>query len=358
MDKGHSGRGTDAPDARLLDAIVEAAPFAILVVDAAGRIAFANRGAAELFGYEQGRLRGMAVDDLVPRGRREAHRLARHAFFRNPTERSMVGGPALAAVRSDGSEIPVEVALKPIRYGAERHVLGVVVDVTQRRMLEERVRRAHDELELRIRERTAELDRADAEKERLLADLQLKSRELERLSLEDSLTGLVNRRGLDARLDDACRHALRRRAPLAIAMFDLDRFKNINDEYGHGEGDKVLKQTAELLRRETRAGDVVARYGGEEFVLAFPDTDADGAAAICERIRSEFERVVRVTGAPALKPTISAGIASWGEATSAEDLLALADRRLYSAKRAGRNCVVRGERGTEARASGPRQESG
>jgi len=324
----------------LLATIVESAPFAILVADAQGRIVFVNQGAELLFGHRREELLVSEVETLIPAAGRSAHRAARTAFFAQPSQRPMASGRALSALRKDGREVPVEVALKPITFFSTTYVLAIVVDISERRRLEESVRQAHEDLELRIQERTAELARANAEKEKLLKDLEAKTRELERLSLEDPLTGLSNRRDFDRHLDVWMRHAGRHGSLLTVAMFDLDNFKLVNDRFGHAQGDEVLKETANLMRRECRAIDVVSRYGGEEFALIFPNVDALAAAGICERIRNEFQHVDWSRNMPGLSLTISAGIAGWSSGMSDRDLLRVADRRLYEAKRRGRNRIV------------------
>lgn len=325
---------------RLLATIVDAAPFAILVVDAQGSIVFANRGAEGLFGYSPGALLRLQIETLVPDTLRARHRADRERFIAGPSERPMASGKALRARRADGSEVAVEVALKPITHLFAPYVLAVVVDVSERLRLQQEVAGAYAELEQRIAQRTAELARSTAEKERLLRDLEAKSHDLERLSLEDPLTGLSNRRDLDRRLAEWIGHAERTGEPLAVALFDIDHFKCVNDLHGHAVGDEVLRDTAELLHRECRAIDVVARYGGEEFALVFPNVSATEGAGICERIRHAFEQFDWARHAPGLALTISAGLACWQPGMCSRDLLGAADRAMYEAKRRGRNRVV------------------
>jgi diguanylate cyclase (GGDEF)-like protein/PAS domain S-box-containing protein len=325
---------------QLLATIVEAAPFAILVVDVQGRIVFANRGATLLFGYAHDALVGMRVDTLVPAGLRERHRAHRERFGQQLTERPMAAGRALSAQRADGTEVPVEVALKPLADASAAHVLAVVVDITERRHLEQKVLQAQEELERRIEERTRQLERATAEKERLLRDLQAKSRDLERLSLEDPLTGLSNRRDLDRRIAEWIGHAQRTATPLTVALFDIDYFKRVNDRYGHATGDAVLKRTADLLRRECRTIDVVARYGGEEFAIVFPEVGIEEGTAICQRIRHAYEQTEWSDLAPESSLTISAGLACWHTGMDGQALLEASDQAMYEAKRQGRNRVV------------------
>jgi len=168
----------------------------------------------------------------------------------------------------------------------------------------------------------------------------MKSRDLERLSLEDPLTGLANRRELDRRLREWLGQRARTGTPLAVALLDIDHFKRVNDRYGHAVGDKVLKQTADLIRGECRAIDVVARYGGEEFAVVLPGVDTAAAMAVCERIRAAYARASALGGVPGIALTLSAGVAGWTPGAGGDSLLDAADRAMYAAKRAGRNRVA------------------
>jgi diguanylate cyclase (GGDEF)-like protein/PAS domain S-box-containing protein len=323
----------------LLECLVQALPFALLIVDAEGGIRFANAGAEVLFGYATAELVGSSIDRLVPHEARGIHGARRQSFLDDPRPRLMGTGRDLNAVRKDGSAIAVEVALAQLVAGKEKFTVAIIVDTTLRRQLEAQLRRAQRELEQRVEERTAALEQANREKELLLADLEAKRRELERLSREDALTGLSNRRDFDLRLADLVTSAQQDGEALCVAMFDLDHFKRVNDTCGHATGDAVLVQTARLLRRECRGPDLVARYGGEEFALAFPRSSLDDAQRICERIRRSFEQFDWSKIAPGLSLTISSGVAAWQRGMESADALARADENLYIAKRAGRNRV-------------------
>jgi two-component system cell cycle response regulator len=161
------------------------------------------------------------------------------------------------------------------------------------------------------------------------------------LAITDPLTGLYNRRYLDAHLRSAVARAEATSKPVCVLVFDIDHFKEVNDTYGHDAGDDVLREFAERLRRGVRNIDLVSRYGGEEFLLVMPETDAEFAGAVAERLRSDVEKVAFKTRSGTFPVTVSIGIAEWqGASDTAEALMKRADTALYSAKRSGRNRVV------------------
>lgn len=162
------------------------------------------------------------------------------------------------------------------------------------------------------------------------------------LAVTDGLTGLHNRRYLDAHLVTLIDRALERRTPLSLMILDIDRFKWINDSHGHDAGDAVLRQFADRLRNNVRGRDLACRLGGEEFVIVMPDTDAAAAEHVAERIREQVAAKPFVTREnTAIAVTTSVGVASISPAgDAARDLMKRADRALYEAKNGGRNRVV------------------
>ncbi len=196
------------------------------------------------------------------------------------------------------------------------------------------------DLEQRVAERTAELERANNEKERLIAALRERSRLLERETQEDPLTGIANRRHFAQRLDDELRVASSVGQALTLAVADLDRFKVINDRLGHAVGDEVLRQCAKLMRALCRSTDLVARIGGEEFALILPGMPREAAVAFCESVRRTVESHDWAKINAELRVTLSIGLYQWDGSGATVELLRQADARLYSAKRAGRNRVA------------------
>jgi diguanylate cyclase (GGDEF)-like protein len=226
-------------------------------------------------------------------------------------------------------------------------------------LLERELRSFDNERRIRSLSLHYELDRArnEAEIERL-RNVELKRvldalqaanhkndrlvKELERQVLQDPLTGLFNRRHLEATLSQEFTLASQAGRPLPVCIFDIDHFKKVNDTFSHQTGDVVLQTVAKLMLNNTRTSDIAARYGGEEFVLVLPDTTSEQAHTICERFRIAIETYDWARVQPKLKVTVSMGLAWDTDLANHEHLLRLADERLYSAKNGGRNRLVDG----------------
>jgi two-component system cell cycle response regulator len=155
----------------------------------------------------------------------------------------------------------------------------------------------------------------------------------------DSLTGLLNRAAFFEGFQKEVVRARRYKTPLALIMADLDHFKAINDQHGHPNGDRVLRETAQRLRASIRASDVIGRYGGEEFVVAAPDCGLQDARALAERFRASICGLPVEIGGDWIFVTMSLGVAATGDMAEADRLLQVADDALYRAKNAGRNTV-------------------
>jgi two-component system, cell cycle response regulator len=167
-------------------------------------------------------------------------------------------------------------------------------------------------------------------------------RQLYDASVTDALTGAHNREHFDTQLRAELSYARRHHTDVSLVIFDADHFKRVNDTYGHQVGDTVLMQIANVVRGTVRNEDVFARYGGEEFALVLRGIDIDGAGAVADRLRERIAALDIATDRGALKVTVSAGCASLAtsDEKTPEGLIAVADRRLYGAKHAGRNRVM------------------
>lgn len=175
-----------------------------------------------------------------------------------------------------------------------------------------------------------------------VAVLQMRTADLERAARTDPLTRVFDRGYLNEQLRREFQQATEFRWPLSVIFLDLDRFKQINDKYGHQAGDTVLVATAQLLKNGVRDSDLVGRYGGEEFLVLLPGTDRDGAVAFANRIASAIRRQVHHVGDERVQVTTSIGIATHSENLSfpdCEKLTNAADIALFTAKRGGRDRV-------------------
>ena len=167
----------------------------------------------------------------------------------------------------------------------------------------------------------------------------------------DSLTGMYNRGIFLAECEREVSRSARGGAAFSLAIFDLDRFKQVNDRYGHPAGDQALKAFADVLRSGIRKHDTVGRYGGEEFALLMPQTGKDTAVRVAERVRRELEARGVGVGGQRIEMTVSGGVATYGvDGHDWDTLLTAADTALYEAKDAGRNRVVSAGRPAQASA--------
>jgi diguanylate cyclase (GGDEF)-like protein len=174
-----------------------------------------------------------------------------------------------------------------------------------------------------------------------LAEIEELQARLREQAIRDPLTGLFNRRYLTETLERELARASREGWPLSVVMIDVDHFKALNDAFGHRAGDLMLLALGNLLSAQTRHGDIACRYGGEEFVVVLPGAPVQAARARAEIWRTAFQEMRVAYEAKELKATLSLGLAAFPlYGSTSDDLLRLADKALYSAKRHGRNRLV------------------
>jgi diguanylate cyclase (GGDEF)-like protein/PAS domain S-box-containing protein len=285
-------------------AILDAALDCVITIDHEGRIVEFNPAAARTFGYPPDLVVGERMAELmIPPSLREAHdRGFRHDLATGE-------GPALGkrlelqAMHADGSEFPIELAITRVDLPGPPVFTAYVRDITDRKRAEE----MHKQVE----------------------------EELKRQALHDSLTGLPNRTLFHARGRHAIELARREASLLAVAIIDLDRFKEINDTLGHQSGDHVLDKVGGLLQRCLRESDTVARLGGDEFGVLFPCASRSAAIEVVEKIQRGVAETFTVDGVP-LEIEASAGVALFPEhGTDVDLLLQRADVAMYVAKGSG-----------------------
>lgn len=241
------------------------------------------------------------------------------------------GFDACRALKDDGETSKVPIIFLTAQTKTEDKVRGLDIGAV------DYVTKPFDPVELRARVRSAY-------RTKYLMDL------LEKKAQIDGLTGLYNRAFFDARIKEEMDRAIRYEASLAIVIFDVDRFKRLNDTYGHSFGDVVLADVAETARLIARTTDVVARYGGEEFVIIAPEQDLEGARTIAERVREGIEELELAHNGERVTVSASFGVSSTMEIgyDNIQGLVDAADRALYTAKEGGRNrvCIASSDEGS------------
>src|SRR5438270_7222760 len=279
-------------------ALVESATDAIVSADAEGLIISWNRAAARLFGYAADEILGRRLTSLMPEQYREQHERGMRRFLSSGEGRAIGHTVELEGLRRDGTTFPVELALSTWTTGDGRFFTGIVRDITERRMAQEKL--AHQ-------------------------------------ALHDPLTGLPNRTLVLDRIGQALARCARHDWSVAVLFFDVDRFKIVNDSLGHGAGDALLVLVVDRLQALLRPGDTMSRLGGDEFLIVCEEVDGlDQARHLAERLSGAFRAPFKL-GEREMFATASMGIAVGRvpDATS-ESLLRDADAAMYKAKERGR----------------------
>ena len=330
-------------------AILDSANLMILATDRNGLIVTCNPATEKALGWTADELVGrLPTEVFISAEALAAQRETLHAdlgYHANKAIDVLVARARLGRiddrewrfVRRDGSTLPVQLSVSPLHQGGAQVTgfLLVAADISERLAAEWAMKRSHEQLEERVKERTAELEAEMVERRR--AEQRLKY-----LAHHDSLTGLANRTLLNRRLDEAIENSAAQGLSAAVMFVDLDRFKNINDSLGHHTGDALLKEVARRITGVLRAGDTVARIGGDEFVVVLPCIDqALNAELIANKLHAALQRSIRVAGHE-LFATPSIGICVYPQdGTNADTLLRYADTAMYAAKSAGRNAIRR-----------------
>jgi two-component system cell cycle response regulator len=161
------------------------------------------------------------------------------------------------------------------------------------------------------------------------------------MATRDPLTGAFNRRYFNDHFDRLIKHAEENRQPISLILADIDRFKTVNDTYGHPAGDAVLQEFMRRIGIQTRATDMVARFGGEEFAIVTPDANLEVAGRVAERLRACIaDNKFELADGTSIAMSCSFGVAAVGESDTLADVLARSDAALYEAKSGGRNRVI------------------
>jgi diguanylate cyclase (GGDEF)-like protein/PAS domain S-box-containing protein len=298
----------------------------IVITDRDGVITWVNPAASSMTGYGADELVGQHTR-VLKSGR---HEQAFYAHLWQTVMRGDTWSGTIVNRRKDGTEYHEEQTIAPVvdESGAITHFIAIKQDVTEARRVQEELARASETLAQKVQE------------------IEVLNAKLREQAVRDPLTALFNRRYLDETIAREVAGTSRAGLPLTVAALDIDRFKEVNDTYGHAAGDQVLVRLADVLRENTRASDLVCRFGGEEFVVVMPGATLEAATARAETWRETFAgEPVRVREGVAVSCTVSVGVALYRSPSETFDAcLIRADVALYAAKRGGRNRVVSAHR--------------
>ncbi|MBI5784143.1 MAG: EAL domain-containing protein [Rhodocyclales bacterium] len=295
-----------------------------------------NRKLEEIFGYGTGEMLGLSTRQLHP-SQESFDDLGNRA--RDPIRRGEVFSTECGARRKDGRCFWVRITGHRAPHAGERFdVVWIFEDVTQRREAEEALRRAKDELEQRVLERTNELTVTNQQLQKEIFERVQAEQRIWHVAHHDALTGLPNRTLLHDRLEQALAQALRDNHRVGVMFLDLDRFKSINDTLGHPVGDELLKQVAGRIEAAVRAVDTVSRLGGDEFIVILRElAGPDDAVLVAEKIVQTLAMPINAVGHE-LCVTPSIGISIFpDDGLEALQLMKNADTAMYHAKARGRN---------------------
>ena len=294
-----------------------------------------NRRFEEIFGYGPGELDGKPMRPLYPSD--EDYALGGRPYA--DLAKGMSHQREQVLIRKDGSAFWCRVAGRMIDTAhPEKGTVALFEDITERRQAEEALKRAHEELERRVDERTAELAQANIKLKKEVGERQQAEDRVLHQANHDALTGLPNRRLLLDRLGQALALAHREDHHVAVLFMDLDRFKTINDSLGHMMGDALLQTVAQRLSASLREGDTVSRLGGDEFVVVLPRLeDPQAAEKVALKLVESLVPPFHLDGQE-LRISASIGISLFPEdGQDTETLLRNADSAMYHAKDMGRN---------------------
>jgi len=284
-------------------AIMNAAAEGIITIDERGVIQSFNRAAENMFGYTVKEAIGTNVSMLMPEPRAREHDTYLANYLRTGQAKVIGKVREMTALRKDGTAFPIELNVTELKLGGERSFTGMIHDITERKLAE-----AH----------------------------------LRHIAGHDTLTGLPNRMLFYDRLRQAMAMARRERHELALLYLDLDRFKAVNDTWGHDAGDELLKAVAARIRRLVRESDTVARIGGDEFTVLLPkitsrEDTAKSTQKIIEALSARFQLHLAGQGSQReVSIGVSVGIAVYpGDAGDIDGLIKAADTAMYDAKQTG-----------------------
>lgn len=294
-------------DERDLSELIEIIPDAALVVNQQGTIVLVNRLAADMYGYEHSELLGASLNLLLPEAIRTQHDAHLASFFGRAENCPMGRGLRFQGQRKSGELFHVDIMLSHVHIKKVPYAIAFIRDLTPLREAEDKIRR-----ELAVERQQA---------------------------LTDYLTGVGNRRAFVNELETSIDELKQRGHSFAVALIDLDNFKQLNDSFGHEVGDKALQQIAHCIQEQCRGSDFLARIGGDEFALILPLITPDAVQAVIARINSG---VATLRNQQQWQVSLSIGVCFCDAMTmdlTVETIMRYADAAMYQGKRDGKGQI-------------------
>lgn len=283
-------------------AINEAANDAIILMNNEGKVDFWNNAAEIIFKYCDHEIMGQQLHKtVVPSEYYESFEKGFEEFLLTGAGPAVGKTVELTGLRKDRTEFPLELSLSSYKIKSGWQAVGIIRDITERKQAQEKI---------------------------------------ERYAFYDPLTGLFNRRSIMSKLDEQLKHTKRYQDAFSLIMLDIDRFKNVNDNYGHLIGDDTLRIIAKVILLNIREVDIAGRYGGEEVIVILPTTSLASAEEVAERVRKTIDETdFKDSKGNRFKVTASFGVTCYKKGDGISTLLMRADNALYMAKENGRNRV-------------------
>ena len=275
--------------------ITESLPVGVFVTDNNGEVVYANPKANDIFGFPEEEILGYLVEDLMPESFRNAHRVYREKYVASPTNIAMSSGRILSGLKKNGEKIELQLGLNTL-----------------------------------------------SEEYTLVSFIELTNEVLKPSSSNDPLTGLPNRKLFDEFCEKLRKLAIRDEKDISVLFVDLDNFKSVNDQFGHDVGDIVICEVAKLLKEHLRESDIIARVGGDEFVICLYGIGSrTSLKKVADTLLRKISSVNNVGGNPIdIGASIGAAISHSPESEPISELVHMADKLMYEAKRSGKGKVI------------------
>lgn len=278
----------------IYDSIIKASLDVIISINEQGRVILWNDAASRTFGYTEYEMLGKSITKIIPQEYRRKHYYGMGMFIRTGKAKLIGKVVEVEGKKKDGSLIPIEMSLSVSKSKRNYMFSAIIRDISERKLFEKK---------------------------------------LEDMAIKDSLTGMYNRHYFNEVIDREIARVKRYRYSISVMMIDVDKFKMINDNYGHAQGDSVLKGIAICLGKSMRASDIVIRWGGDEFLIVLPDANGNDLRKIIRKVKKNIVRWSRESGLDFIvRLSIGGCTSNPNKRKDVDELLKEADERLYKDK--------------------------